>query len=523
MAPRVAVPTRAATVSTSAIPGADAASSVVTPTVTLAAALSTPLTDTIPAPVQGTIIANRTQALVRYFAEGETFALEPLRSTGLSLLRPTAVLNLYNCDAAAADQVGCFWDPYLLQRDGFYEIVAGEDAGAPTTLTLRAAGAPPADQIWIQNRVGRSEQIYFGDQMHDLPAATVSEFTLKPGEEGPFYLRSCILSDREPVCEWSAHKAEPGAWYALVEETWRSALPGASVSNLELQPILGMQSAPADVAAPAATADAGAAATVGSAALASSPAAAVPTATPQPVFLTCQLAVPALNVRSGPGLEYEIVQKVRSTEIEVASVMVAARTENGEWLLLDERSADNGWVISGDSYLTCDGDTLSLPVADASKLPPTPTPLPVVEAAPIPEVPVEAAPVEASPVEATPGETAPVEATAPLTPTVDTAPAMPAVAKGLALVVIHNGFDQDMRVTIDQRFRVEPGPSEIDLKPGDSASLLVYPGQIGFSASSPWNQLSGMSDLYIDPDQTRDVWLLFVPDPGEPGEWLLQY
>lgn len=84
----------------------------------------------------GTVIANRTEMLARFFTEGNTYDLARLRSTGLALSRPSNVLNLYNCDASAGvNQQGCFWNPYLLQRDGFYEIVAGKDAGAGESPT----------------------------------------------------------------------------------------------------------------------------------------------------------------------------------------------------------------------------------------------------------------------------------------------------------------------------------------------------------------------------------------------------
>ena len=103
----------------------------------------------------GTIIANRTEASVRYFVEGQTYDLAPLRSVGLQLPRATAVLNLFNCDSGKSESdPACFWDPYLLKQDGFYEVVTGADAGAAANLILREAGAPPANQIWVQNRTG---------------------------------------------------------------------------------------------------------------------------------------------------------------------------------------------------------------------------------------------------------------------------------------------------------------------------------------------------------------------------------
>ena len=121
-----------------------------------------------------------------------------------------------------------------------------------------------------------------------------------------------------------------------------------------------------------------------------------------------------------------------------------------------------------------------------------------------------------APVEATPAEAEPV---AEITPTT----AAPTVPPGQALIVIHNGFDQQIRFTLDQRYRVEVGLSEYDLLPGQSVSLLVYPGQLAFSASTPWRGISGNDDFLIEAEQTRDLWITFVPDPDGSGRWILQF
>ncbi|OUC05526.1 hypothetical protein RY27_26740, partial [Litorilinea aerophila] len=81
-------------------------------------------------PLAGTIIANRSTATIKFFVEGETYTVAPERSLGLNLPRVTAVLSLYNCDANTPEtQAGCFWDPYVVQRDGFYEVVNKAPAG----------------------------------------------------------------------------------------------------------------------------------------------------------------------------------------------------------------------------------------------------------------------------------------------------------------------------------------------------------------------------------------------------------
>ncbi len=467
---------------TATTPATDTAPITAAPAAPAPAVTATP-SSTVAAGLQGTVVANRTQLAVRFFAEGSTYTLDPEGTLGLSVARPTAVLNLYNCDAALGDQQeGCFWDPYLLTRDGFYEIVRGSDAGSAVGLVLREADAPPSNQVWIQNRTGKTEEIYFGTQMREIAAAGVQEFTVDSGGVGVFYLRTCVTSpENGSVCEWAAHSAQPGAYYALVEETFSGGLPGTTVSNLELLPIVSEGDA-----TPAVVAE------------------------PQTV---CRLAVPALNVRSGPGLNYDIVKKVRSTDIEIATVLVTGRTEDATWLQVDERVAAGGWVIAGVEYVTCDGDVLSLPVVAASELPPTPTPLPTLPAdvavAPIVELPAEGA--------APPATDPAAQPAADATPT----SANPDIPSGLAQLTVINVFDREIRFTLDQRYRVEEGPSEYDLQPGQSVTLLVYPGAAAFTASSPWEELAGNTQIFLNPDEARSISIYWYYDSGE-DVWVMQ-
>jgi hypothetical protein len=283
------------------------------------------------------------------------------------------------------------------------------------------------------------------------------------------------------VCEWAAHSAQPGGYYALIEETFSGGLPGTTVSNLELVPVVGSEGE----------------------------AAAALEVEPQTV---CRLAVPALNVRSGPGLAYEIIKKVRSTGVEIATVLVVGRTDDASWLQVDERVADGGWVIAGSEYLTCDGDLLSLPVVPADQLPPTPTPLPIVQESAVPAV----GEAPAAPVDAT---APPADATAPADAT--PVPANPAIPEGLAQLTVTNAFDREMRFTLDQRYRVQEGPSEYDLQPGQSVTLLVYAGPLAFTASSPWNELAGNAQIEMAPDQARAIAIFWYYDAGE-DIWVMQ-
>jgi hypothetical protein len=67
------------------------------------------------------------------------------------------------------------------------------------------------------------------------------------------------------------------------------------------------------------------------------------------------------------------------------------------------------------------------------------------------------------------------------------------------------------------------GASEFDLQPGESVQILVYPGQIAFTASSPWNRLSGNAELFVEADQSIPLWLRFDPDPGGSSQWYLAW
>lgn len=430
-------------------------------------------------PIEGTIIANRTEVQVRFFVEGATYELAPLRSIGLALPRVTAVLNLFNCDATLPEsQDGCFWDPYLLDRESFYEVIGGQEAG----LTLQAAGTPPANQIWLQNRTGKREQVFYAGETYELPPSTVQEFTSETADTPAIlYLRSCLEVTDRTVCEWAPNDAKPGFYYALVEVTVSGAVPDSQVNALELQPIV---SGGGDVVEP-------------------------------PAQITCQLQVPVLNVRSGPGLQYQIISKVRSTEQEPATVLVIGRDTASEWFAVDDRVAPGGWVTGSSGFVTCTGDTNTLPVVEVTdgRLAPTPVAAAPAEDTTTPDT--GESPIVA-PVATTPAEAEPV---AEITPTT----AAPTVPPGQALIVIHNGFDQQIRFTLDQRYRVEVGLSEYDLLPGQSVSLLVYPGQLAFSASTPWRGISGNDDFLIEAEQTRDLWITFVPDPDGSGRWILQF
>lgn len=477
------ITTSPATTMTAAVTTAATATVTTDPTVTQPVTTDvTALDAEYAGPVEGTIIANRTEANVRFFVEGATYNLAPLRSIGLSLPRVTAVLNLFNCDANLPEtQEGCFWDPYLLDRDQFYEVVNSQGVN----LALQAAGTPPDNQIWLQNRTGQREQIFYAGATYELPPAGVQELITEPDTPAILYLRSCLEADGRTVCEWAPNDAEPGIYYALVEVANVGAVANSQEKVLLLQPIV---------------ADAGALA------------AGTQQPQQQPQQITCQLLVPVLNVRSGPGLQYQIVSKIRSDQ-QTASVVVTGRDAEGQWLAVSDQVAPGGWVAGTSGFVNCEGSVSTLPVAEVTdgRLAPTPVAAPTTEG----DTTATTGGNDTAATETGQAEAAPV---AEATPTI-----VQSIPPGQALLVIHNGFEQQIRFTLDQRYRVVVGASEFDLQPGESISLLVYPGMIAFSASSPWRGLSGNDDFMLEAEQTLDLWVTFVPDPDGSGNWILQF
>lgn len=477
--PTVTSSAATASITTTAAPTAGAA-------ITVSAGAPVTATEQAAGPLEGTIIANRSDNNARFFVEGVTYDLAAGRSLGLNLPRASSVLNLYNCDAAAPEnQATCFWDPYLITLDGFYEIYNAPDPVVEARLLLRQAGTPPTDQVWVQNRSGQTEQVVYKNETFDIAPTTVREFPVASGVPAILYVRSCLTLSGQTVCEWAPKTLDAGIYYAMVAVNTAGAEPNSQITTLDLRPIVaGVEVTPTPEATAAGQGQA---------------AAPAETAAPAPLAgqLTCRLLVPTLNVRSGPGLYYEIIDKVRSGD-QPASVVVNGRSVDGEWLTVIPAVAGNGWITASPSFITCDGDLMGLPIVEAPAPPPTPEPAPV----------AEPPAVDASSPDSQTVETAP-DAAAEATPA---APDQPVVPAGQALLLVNNGFQHEMRFTLDQRYRPNEGPSEFDLAPGESVAIVVFPGQVDFSASSPWSGLSGNASLHIEADQSLTLWLRFEPD-----------
>jgi len=451
-------------------------------------------------PLGGTIISNRTNYGARFFLEGQVYRIRPFGSAGLDLARDTAVLNLFTCDAETPEtQDNCYWDPYLLQRDGFYEVYDESIVVGLPTLTLRDAVTPPGNQVWIHNRTGITESVVFRDVVYPVAPGAVQEFDVEVGAPVILYVRSCGSVDDEEVCEWAPTNLEPGAYFAMIEVSTPGGIPGSRITTVDLRPVLD---------------------TNGSAIAA-------------PAQVICDLRVPTLNIRSGPGLQYEIVGKIRGTDTESGSVAVTAHSADGLWYVVAETVAKDGWVTGNPDFIQCRTNTEDLPIAEYTGAPPAPTPVPTsppVVSQPQPEVsepasqpsPVEQPDVAEAPAPEEPvAEEPAVDDTGTLTPTEETA--QTAIPEGLAMLIVNNGFQYPIRFTVDQSYRPIEGPSEFDLEPGASTNVIVFPGTVAFTASSPWNGLSGNAELNVDADQTAVLWLRFEAEPNDSSQWNLAW
>jgi hypothetical protein len=455
----------------------------------------------------GTILANRSGVTTTFFLEGRLYELPPLRSTGVVLARPLTVLTLYNCEIgssqAAAD---CFWDPYPVRQDGFYEIINGADAGAPLSLILEEAGAPPVDQVWLQNRTGHLEQFMFGDELYELENSHVLELPLNDegtaeGETAEIYIRRCLGVAQRSVCEWLPQTVVGGVYYALIDETTAGVLPNSAITTIRLDLVMGEERlailvTPTPEPTPEPTAPA---------AEENAPAVAAEDA------IFCQIQVPTLNVRAGPGTEYLVIGQIRGTEPSGGRFAVAGRSEANEWLAVDEGVIPGGWVINSPNFVICEGETQPLAVARVTdgrlaSATPTPTPAPVADADAAAEANTESAEEGADP-----------EPTAQ--------PGEGGIPEGQILLIATNAFDQDIRFTLSapEHGLPEGTPSEYDLKPGDSVRFVIRAGRIQFSASSPFRSSSGNAEFFMDEGSARELFLRFVQSTDDANRWELRW
>ncbi len=422
----------------------------------------------------GTILANRTPVTVTFFLEGQLYLLPPSRATSVTLPRAVAGLSLFNCPAdTSRPEKECFWDPYPVRRDGFYEIVDVGEEGSPVALVMKDAVPPPKDRVWIQNRTGHRERLLHGEDLRTVDNGSVLEILLDP--EGPpegnqVYLRHCIALGEEIVCEWLPYSLEGGVYYALVDETRPGPIPQSAITVIRLEPLLfGPGVEP--------------------------PATPTPTPTPEPLGVSCRIQVPALNVRAGPGTQYRVIGQVRQDGPTQGQVTVVGRNQDNTWLAVDPELVPGGWVIHRERFLVCASETGSLPLAPVTdgRLAATPTPTP--------QAPDASA----------------------QTPSGEAGPGLPPET---ALLIVTNAFDYPVRFTLDAREHGFPEgtPSEYDLEPGQSIQFQIRAGRVRFSASTPFRGgLGGNAEFVLQEGETRELFLHFRPSEDDPDRWELRY
>lgn len=468
---------------------ADAATETITETEALNESLSTPITqdddastddETSPdaessddgpppaQPLEGTIIANRTDWTVTFFVEGELRRVEPERSAGVVLPRSESGLNLFTCEADAdKDSDDCFWEPYEINENGFYEILKSAAENGTQKLILERATAPPSGQVWVQNRTELGELIFWNDDLITLAPTSLREFDLGTEPVASFYMRSCIVQGEDFVCEWQPQEIASGVYYSMEEVTNSTSQPDSYFSSIQLFPIENSDG----------------------------------TLLEAPSDALCTLLVPSLNIRSGPGLEYLAISQAFASADDDVVVRVVGRNELGTWLATASDVIEGGWIVYSPELLSCTEDLGELPIAEVTdgRL------APVQAQAEVEEAPAETAEGEEgaeteSDEAAADGDTESEEETPP---------------PGQALLIIENVFEADIRFTFTE---------EIDLRPGDKVNLVVNAGRIQFSASSPWRGgMAGNAEFLIEPDETKRMFLYFVTDPKDSDKWLMRY
>lgn len=141
---------------------------------------------------------------------------------------------------------------------------------------------------------------------------------------------------------------------------------------------------------------------------------AIPTATAAPPTATPELeplarALDAINIRGGPGTNYNVVGAIQNGE----EMVVTAKNQTGDWWQVLLNSGQTGWVF-GQLVNTSNVDTVAVTDNIPAPPPPTATPVPAVAAAP--PAPAVEAPAAAAPA----APEAPAEPAEPEAPPVDT-------------------------------------------------------------------------------------------------------
>jgi|GEM_PF-2375948 len=465
----------------------------VLPIVTPTPASQLPIVELKPDEVlTGTIIHNNSTTAAFFFLDVDLYELPPNRAVGLKLTRPLTALTLYTCAADVIEDPTCDWISYPIRRSAFYEINADLAVPGQANLGLALAAAPPLGTTRIQNRTGADRTLLLGDLPLEIANTRAIQIEEAEGAGGTLYLPRCLQTNTQRICEWLPTDYQGGVYYALTEDTAPAGIGGVTVLQSGLDALLIQEALMTPT----------------------------PTPEPAPVGILCQTQIPSLNVRSGPGTNFLVINKLRIAEENQGRVLAVGRTESGEWLVVDPRFASGGWVANVPQWIVCDGDTDELPVvavADEQAIRVTPIPVRALEptptATPVPEESTETAP-EIAP------ETDP-----------ETVPgASGEEAEGLpgpeqALLIVTNSFDHAIRFTLDAPLHGLPEgtPSEYDLEPGQSLRFLIRAGRVQFSASTAWRDGSGNAEFVLGERASRELFLRFAPLESDPNRWVLRF
>ncbi len=449
---------------------------------TPAPAAQLPVVELLPDEVlTGTIVLNRTAKALFFFLDNDLYELPANRATGLLLARPLAGLTLFTCAADVTDDTTCQWISYPIRRSAFYEVSADAAATGAANLRLAVAAPPPLDAAWIQNRTGADAELLWGEEALTITNTGLAVLDAAGAAETLLYLPRCLQSSSQRICEWLPTPFTGGIYYALREKRKPAGINGVTVARSELEPLLIQEALMTPT----------------------------PTPEPQPQGIFCQTQIPSLNVRSGPGTNYLIIGKLRTSEENRGRVLAVGRTASGDWLAVDPRFVEGGWVINAVQFIVCDGETDALPVVGVAGgeqarpiPPPAPAPARAIDPTPIP-----------------PSEQIP-------TPTPETKSGSPtAPGPKQALLIATNSFDHPIRFTLDPASHGLPegAPSEYDLEPGQSMRFVIRAGRVQFSASTAWRDGAGNAEFVLAEGAAVELFLRFVPSEKNPDQWVMRF
>lgn len=443
-----------------------------------------PIVELLPDEVlTGTVVHNRSDVSVFFFLGNDLYQLPADRGVGLAMARPLAALTLFSCAAEVTDDPTCDWVSYPIRRSALYEISADAAVPGQANLQLALASAPPLDVAQIQNRTGAESTIVREDEL--LIIANTSTIVLDGLDEtgGVVSLPRCLQTNSQRICEWLPTPLQGGIYYTLFEERGPSGINGVTIVQGRLNPLL-MQEV---LMTP------------------------TPTPEPEPVGIQCQAQIPSLNVRSGPGTSFSVISKLRPAEENRGQVLAVGRTADGEWLAVDPRIAEGGWVANVARWLVCEGDINDLPVMAEGGQPAPILSQPAPSATPAPPPAEEAAAEEAAAEEAA---ELPSETNASLEP-----------GPEQALLIATNAFDQPIRFTLDAALHGLPEgtPSEYDLEPGKSLRFVIRAGRVQFSASTAWRNGAGNANFELGEGASRELFLRFEPSINNADQWEMRF